>query len=499
MSNRMEMKLAVFLMLATLAIGLNAQQTSPANRIALVIGVQNYSGVTPLRHSLRDANDMTAALKSKGFKVETLIDPKTKKDIKDAITRYYNIMREKSSAVGIIYYAGHGTQLEGENYLIPASAALQVPGDLDDQCVKMNLVMSVLNSSNNNLNIFLLDACRTNNFTSFSRDINKGLASVEAPKGSIVVFATQPGTVASDGTGKNGLFTSKLLKYINEPNLNISDVLRKVKQDVNEESEGKQLPSVVDNSIGGEFFFTKESSSTQPIPVNTVKPPTTQPVKKEAVVQQKSPPPTKKEPVVEKNAVEAIDYGYGLSDAATVAVGSQQWISKNLNVSTFANGEPIAEARTSDEWKVASDQHRPAWCYYNNDPSSIYGKLYNWYAVHDPRGLAPKGWHIPSDEEWTLMINSLGGETIAGSGLKSTDGWNSKGNGSNSSGIASLPGGFRYSIGKFSDMGKSGYWWSDTEFNAGGAWCRNLFNYNDRVFRGHDYKGCGFSIRCIKD
>ncbi len=281
--------------------------------------------------------------------------------------------------------------------------------------------------------------------------------------------------------------------------MNISDVLRKVKQDVNEESEGKQLPSVVDNSIGGEFFFTKESTSAQPVPVNTVKPTPAQPVKKEVAVQQKSTVPVKKEPVVEKDAAEGLDYGYGLSYAATTTVGSQQWISKNLNVSTFANSEPIAEARTPDEWKAASDQHRPAWCHYNNDPSGLYGKLYNWYAVHDPRGLAPKGWHIPTDEEWASMINSLGGETVAGSALKSTDGWASKGNGSNNSGMASLPGGFRYSIGKFSDVGKSGYWWSDTEFNAGGAWCRNLFNYNDRVFRGHDYKGCGFSVRCIKD
>src|SRR6185436_2974175 len=104
------MKLAtVFLLLFSLA--LQAQQTN-TNRVALVIGVQNYSGVPPLRHSLSDANDMAAALKSKGFKVETLIDPKTKKEIKDAITRYYNTMKEKSGAVGIIYYAGHGTQME---------------------------------------------------------------------------------------------------------------------------------------------------------------------------------------------------------------------------------------------------------------------------------------------------------------------------------------------------------------------------------------------------
>ncbi len=485
------------LLLILSVVGLNAQQSN-TNRVALVIGVQNYTGVPPLRHSLRDANDMSAALKLKGFKVETLVDPKTKKEIKDAITRYYNIMREKSNAVGIIYYAGHGTQLEGENFLIPATASLQLPGDLDDQCVKMNLVMSVLNSSNNNLNIFLLDACRTNNFTSFSRDINKGLASIEAPKGSIVVFATQPGTVASDGTGKNGLFTSKLLKYINEPNLNIGDVLRKVKHDVNEESEGKQLPSVVDNSIGGEFYFTTPTNTSP----NAPPPVTPSTIKKENSVIKNSSAVTTKEKIVEnENITEPLDYGYGTSDAGILEVGSRKWISKNLNMSTFVNGEPIPEAKTAGDWVNASDKKQPAWCYYNNDPSngSSYGKLYNWYAVNDPRGLAPKGWHIPSDEEWTLMITNLGGESVAGSTIKSTSGWNSNGNGSNASGFNGLPGGFRYSIGKFSEVGKSSYWWSSTAFNAGSAGCLNLFNYNDRVSKSHDYKGCGFSVRCIKD
>jgi hypothetical protein len=252
-------KICLGLLLLLSAAMAHSQQ--PGTRVALVIGVQNYTSVPPLQHSLNDATDMAASLKSKGFRVEFLKDPKSKKEIKDAVTRYYNTMRALNKAVGIIYYAGHGTQFEGENYLIPASASIQVPGDMDEQCVKMNTLMSVLTSSNNNLNILLLDACRTNSFPSFSRDMAQGLTNVEAPTGSIVVFATQPGRVASDGSGKNGLFTSKLLKYINEPNLNIGDLLKRVKQDVNAESQGKQLPSVVDNSIGGDFYFTPAAAA----------------------------------------------------------------------------------------------------------------------------------------------------------------------------------------------------------------------------------------------
>ena len=459
-----------------------AQQETP-NRFALVIGVQNYVSVPALRHSLNDAADMASVLKSKGFKVDALYDPKSKKEIRDAVTRYYNLMRNQTGAVGIIYYAGHGTQYEGENYLIPASANLQIPGDMDEQCVKMNSFMSVLNSSNNNLNIFLIDACRTNSFPSFSRDIVKGLSAVEAPKGSIVVFATQPGTTASDGTGKNGLFTSKLLKYINEPNLNVGEVFRKVKQDVNADSEGKQLPSVVDNSIGGDFYFSKDESSKKVQPVLQ--------------------PPIISEVVNYTQATTKVllDYGYGPSDAATVTVGPQEWISKNLNVSTFANGDAIPEAKTAKEWKRAGEEKKPGWCYYNNDPANgrIYGKLYNWYAVNDPRGLAPKGWHIPSDAEWTALTDYLGGQNVAGLSMKSARGRLENGNGNDHSGIAGLPGGGRGGNGSFYFIGKYGYWWSSSGSSADNAWGRAVGYGAGSVGRDGSNEEDGFSVRCLRD
>lgn len=164
----------------------------------------------PLRNAVNDAKAMAAALQTKGFSVDAIYNPKTKNDLREAITRYYTAMKDQVDAVGIIFYAGHGMQLDGNNYLIPTSASLQMPGDLDDQCVKMNTVMSVLKSSSASLNILLLDACRT--LPSFSRDGEQGWSKVEAPRGSIIVFATEAGKTASDGTGKNGLFTSNLLK-----------------------------------------------------------------------------------------------------------------------------------------------------------------------------------------------------------------------------------------------------------------------------------------------
>ena len=144
-----------------------------------------------------------------------------------------------------------------------------------------------------------------------------------------------------------------------------------------------------------------------------------------------------------------------------VTIGNQVWTSKNLDVSKFKNGEEIPEAETKDQWKAFSDANEAAWCYYEN--KTEYGKLYNWYAVNDPRGLAPAGYHIPTDAEWTTLTNYLGGETIAGAKMKSKTGWGNDGNGTNSSAFAGLPGGCRDDNGVFDDIGADGYWWSSSE------------------------------------
>jgi uncharacterized protein (TIGR02145 family) len=220
----------------------------------------------------------------------------------------------------------------------------------------------------------------------------------------------------------------------------------------------------------------------------------------------------------------------------SVKIGSQTWMASNLNVSTFRNGDAIPEAKTEDEWEKAGKEGKPAWCYYDNYPKNgaKYGKLYNWYAVNDPRGLAPVGWHVPSDTEWTSLEDYLGDDE--GQKMKSTSGWNSwdenltctnckswndeyirktachvckdtringkkthSGNGTNSSGFSGLPGGLRGNDGGFDDLGFSGYWWSSTENNSYRAWNRDL-DYNDSiVLRNYGFKQNGFSVRCLRD
>jgi uncharacterized protein (TIGR02145 family) len=192
-----------------------------------------------------------------------------------------------------------------------------------------------------------------------------------------------------------------------------------------------------------------------------------------------------------------------------VKIGGQLWMAENLNVDRFRNGDPIPEARTDAEWKKAHERKQPAWCYGYSDSANgaTSGKLYNWYAVSDPRRLAPEGWHVASDDEWTRLTDRLGGEQLAGLKLKSDQGWSDRHghvpNGSNSSGFTALNGGQRWDHGAFIDEwleGNGGYWWTSTPAAAGKAWYREMSTtHSNRIKRVEDSHGRGFSVRCVRD
>lgn len=185
--------------------------------------------------------------------------------------------------------------------------------------------------------------------------------------------------------------------------------------------------------------------------------------------------------------------------AQTVTIGKQVWMAKNLNVSTFRNGAVIAHAKTDAEWMRALEKKQPAWCYYDNDPTNgvKYGKLYNWYAVNDPRGLEPPGFHVPTQKEWDQLTGFLGEE--AGLKMKSKVGWEDDGNGTNSSGFSGLPGGRRYTDGTFEDVDSYGYWWTSVGDLIDLAWFRSLSYKRVDVLWRNDDKASGFSVRCIRD
>ena len=186
--------------------------------------------------------------------------------------------------------------------------------------------------------------------------------------------------------------------------------------------------------------------------------------------------------------------------SGSVTIGTQVWTTKNLDVDHYRNGDPIPQVTDPTQWASLTTG---AWCYYNNDSANgaIYSKLYNWYAVKDPRGLAPEGWHVPSDAEWTTLGNYLGGLSIAGGKLKEvgTAHWLSPNtDATNSSGFSALPGGWRYN-GAFSYIGSNGCWWSSTVNSTTDAWSRDLYSIYADFSRSYRYVSCGFSVRCVRD
>jgi uncharacterized protein (TIGR02145 family) len=199
----------------------------------------------------------------------------------------------------------------------------------------------------------------------------------------------------------------------------------------------------------------------------------------------------------------------------TVQIGDQIWTTTNLKTTHYRNGDPIPTGYSNSEWSNLDDTDTGAYAEYPEDEDSqseatcggncseVYGYLYNWYAVDDARGLAPEGWHIPTDEEWQELVNFYGGSSIAGAFLKESgyNHWEFPNDGANNeSGFTALPAGYRdYSYGEYHFMGDLGYFWSSSEFGAIHAW-RRLFDNNDsKVDRSSYNKNYGFVVRLVRD
>jgi uncharacterized protein (TIGR02145 family) len=184
---------------------------------------------------------------------------------------------------------------------------------------------------------------------------------------------------------------------------------------------------------------------------------------------------------------------------ASVVIGKQQWVTKNLNVDTFRNGDLIPEAKTQEEWEKAGENGQPAWCYYDNKPEKgeKYGRLYNVFAVKDPRGLAPEGWHVPSEDEWYALQSFL--QKGMGKQLKSKTGWEGNKNGDDVFKFCALPAGRRKVCGMFDDMGTRAQWWSSSTDETDGTSC-GLNEKNDKEFQFYlSFETDGLSVRCVKD
>lgn len=208
-----------------------------------------------------------------------------------------------------------------------------------------------------------------------------------------------------------------------------------------------------------------------------------------------------------------------IEEYETVVIGEQEWMQKNLDVTHYRNGNAIFHAESSEDWQYASDNGIGAWCYYNNDEENgaIFSKLYNWYAVNDSRGLAPDGYHVPSDTEWTQLTDYLSdnsqywcnnNSSYIAKSIASKEYWYSSsstcvvGNNldaNNITGFKGFPAGYRDYNNYFGNKGDGTTWWSSTEDNETYAWSRYIFYFSTNVYGLNHNKGYGFSVRCVKD
>ncbi len=209
-----------------------------AERVALVIGNASYKEA-PLRNPVNDARDMATTLEGLGFEV-IRVENASKEEMERAIGRFTGRLDEESS--GLFYYAGHGVQVRGRNYLVPVDAKINSERDARIESVPINLVLDELEYAGNRLNVVILDACRNNPFERRMRGASRGLAAVDAARGTLIAYATSPGSLAQDGDGRNGLYTEELLRALRLPGLEVEDVFKEVRIKVSERTDYQQIP-----------------------------------------------------------------------------------------------------------------------------------------------------------------------------------------------------------------------------------------------------------------
>jgi TPR repeat protein len=234
-----------------------------AEKLALIIGNSNYDDA-PLKNTINDAKDISKKMKSLGYEVlegYNLSRSKTRK-----LFRRFGKKLSKHKDVGFFYYAGHGLQVAGENYLVPVGADIQAEDEVQDEAISANSILRKMQSAKNGINVIILDACRNNpfeeSFQSTSRALKrrgKGLQRIDGPMGSIIAFSTAPGSVASDGNGRNGTYTKHLLRHMATPGITINQMFNRVRKAVYKESNQQQIPWE-SSSLLDDFYMRSKSS-----------------------------------------------------------------------------------------------------------------------------------------------------------------------------------------------------------------------------------------------
>jgi len=253
-AKRLLISLFICLLLIDVRVGIAEDRAiavkKKEDRVALVIGNSDYK-TAPLANPANDASDMANSLRQCGFTVIKYINC-PRQQMRSAIREFGE--KIKNGGVGLFYYAGHGLQVNGVNYLVPIDANITVEYEVEDECVKASSVLGAMEYAGNRLNIVILDACRNNPLKRSFRSEATGLARMDAPAGSLIAYSTSPGSVAADGTGRNGLYTANLMKHMMTPGLSIEEMFKSVRVNVMNDTNKAQVPWE-SSSMTGDFYF----------------------------------------------------------------------------------------------------------------------------------------------------------------------------------------------------------------------------------------------------
>jgi uncharacterized caspase-like protein len=271
---------------------LKNERVNNDRRVALVIGNSRYQTVDPLDNPVNDATDVASALRALGFEVilETDADLRT---MGSALNRFSDLLSQ--GQVGLFYYAGHGIQFEGQNYLLPVDVSLREDRDLEYVALSLDKVFREMGRANNAINLVILDACRNNPFAQSGSSVGGLATPINAASDVLIAYATSPGSVAADGEGRNGTFTAALLEHLPEPGVEVERLLKRVRATVQEKTLGRQVPWTT-SSLVGEFAFNPDGTAA-PTSVVAMRPEASSPVRSSSADTALPKPSTPPEPL----------------------------------------------------------------------------------------------------------------------------------------------------------------------------------------------------------
>ena len=394
-----------------------AKSRDNRKRIALVIGNSSYRS-SPLKNPANDARAMALTLRRLGVEVEEKTDLNYL-ELNKTVENFGKKLR--SGGVGLFYYAGHGMQVNGANYLIPVDAEIDDENEVRFKAVDAGLVLAKMEQARSDVNIVVLDACRDNPFSRSFRSTSHGLASMDAPNGTFIAYATAPGKTAADGDGQNGLYTAELIKVLETSSLPLEQVFKRTLKAVREKSGSRQTPWVASN-LEGDFFFIEPSTLTdlqpspvQPTPISpTAMPaalPTAIPAVVPAVALVPPPPPDPPNTPSLADAITGMEFvpvtggcfqmGDGFGDGRAYEKPVHQACVSDFSIGKFAV--------TQGQWKKVMG-HNPS--HFSSCGDNCPVEKVSWYDVQDfiqrLNALTGKQYRLPTEAEWEFACRSGG-------------------------------------------------------------------------------------------